>query len=659
MALPTSGPISMSMVNIEIGDNFDEQISFESIAADFNLSSPNYGDSIRGFGINELYGLSPSLTAVYSDFGVTTFNLNSQTGLITSPPVATQGSDPVPSLTVDYVGDPFSLVLTNTTRTANIDLTVPAESANGNPYTNSGDTLSGTTTGVQTAYAFEFNDWTGGIGAINPNSGIISFNAGNDNNAPSIVTNNTSFTQGSGTPSAAQFVPSHTKFGIRTGTGVQRTVTFTLGVPGGNQDGGSGAYGNQGSTVSGTDSLFQYPEETLALSITGGGNSLTWTSGQSGTSANKEITTTTGGGDGSVGFTATVLNGHVSQSASSAGLNFDFSISVNSSTGFGFTAGNGSSGIIYVHPSSTNTSLSSRTALVNVQVDNGHREQQILLTQTGNVTFTTNPTGGSSIAFNEDGSLKSGDNTIELTTNPSPYELDWRANVTGSQYSFAVASDPLVLNGTEKEGTGNETFTIVPATNTGGTKTGTLNIDSRHTGVVGVLKTFTLTQDAAAASGTIRYNANTLTQTIGSFGGTITISNVSSGLPSPAYQDIRVVTNYAMSFTADIGSTTYAELDSSSDLSGTPSGGSSSFTGTSITSNTGAVSFYINFKANTTSSDRIFDLDITFDDDHTSSNTTIEITVEGTSGGSPGVSPSVSPSVDVVVSTPDGVDPED
>ena len=65
MALPSSGPISMSMVNIEIGDDFNQRVSFESIATDFNLSAPNYGDSTPGLSLNEMYGLSPSLTAVF------------------------------------------------------------------------------------------------------------------------------------------------------------------------------------------------------------------------------------------------------------------------------------------------------------------------------------------------------------------------------------------------------------------------------------------------------------------------------------------------------------------------------------------------------------------------------------------------------------------
>lgn len=652
MALPSSGPISMSMVNIEIGDDFDQQISFQSIATDFDLSAPNYGDSTRGFGLDELYGLSPSLTAVFSDFEISSFTVNTQDGSITSAPVAQAGSDPLVSLTVDYLSDPYSPVLTNTTRTADIDFTVPAESANGNPYTNAGDTLSGQVTTIQERLEFEPSYWTGNISGINPNTGVVSFTNGTDGNAPAVVSNNQGFTLDTTHDPATDFndinlslpaktfLPSHTQFGVLTTSGASRTINFKFGVPDGVQGGGNGAYGNQGSTVgTATKTFFQYPEETLSLSISGGGNELTWTSGQSGTSANKEITVTTGGGDGTVGFGGTVLNGHVSQSATNAGINNDFLISVNSSFSFGFSTGDTSSGTIYVHPASANTSLTSRLALVTVQVDNNHREQQILLTQTGNVTFTTNPTGGSTIQFNEDGSLKSGDNTIDLTTNSSPDEIDWRANISGSQYSFSVASDALVLNANEKEGTGNETFTVVPATNTGARKNGTFNIDSRHTGVTGVLKTFTLRQDAAPASGTIRYNSNTLNVAIGSFSGTFTSSN-NNGALSPAFTEIRVVTNYAMSFTANIYSTSYAELDSSSDLSGSPSGGSSSFTGTSITSNTGTVSFFINFKTNSTSSDRVFDMDITFDDDHTSSNTTIEFTVEGTSGGvGPGPTP--------------------
>ena len=100
----------------------------------------------------------------------------------TSNPVATAGSTPVPSLTVSYVSSPFSAVLTNTTRTANISFTCPASSSAGVTYDNAGSTLSGTVTSTQGPYQLEYDDWTGGISSINPNTGVVTITAGNDSN---------------------------------------------------------------------------------------------------------------------------------------------------------------------------------------------------------------------------------------------------------------------------------------------------------------------------------------------------------------------------------------------------------------------------------------------------------------------------------------------
>ena len=633
MALPSSGPISMSMVNIEIGDDFNQGVSFQSIATDFNLSAPNYGDSKLGLGLNELYGLSPSLTAVFSDFSVSSFTVNSQDGLITSQPQAQAGSDPLVSLTIDYVGDPFSLVLANTTRTADIDLTVPAESVNGNPYVNQGNTLSGQVTSTQAPYEFEFDDWTGGIGSINPNTGIVSFVNGNDSNAPSVVTSNTSFTKVSSSPGAGEYLPSATSFGVLS-TQTTRTITFTLGVPGGNQNGSGGAYGNQGTTITGTDSITQYPTETI--STTQDSNPLVWTNSQN-ILNKKDISIDVGGGNGTPSWSAIVLDGHTSGSGGVATTNFAITTTQSSSTSGSFSAGASGDDVLYVYPIKPNTGFLPVSDRVSISLGSGGISPvEILLQQDGNVIFTTAPVpaGGSTIdvTYRGNGTVESGDNTIVLTTNPSPDEIDYIGSITGS-------SAFLIDGGTaDVTGTGNKTFTLTTPANTGAGRTATFNIDATTAGVSGVLKTYNLKQKAALATGNIKYNSAVQSISIGTFGTTFTVTN-SSGNPSPAFLDMRVVgANYAVNYQASIVTTTNAGLSSTFDSSGLGSG-LAFFNGTASTDGTGSTQFYVNMKTNSNSGDNTFTLTFTFDDETTATDTSIDFTVEGTGGGGGGSGP--------------------
>ena len=87
-------------------------------------------------------------------------------------------------------------------------------------------------TSTQGAYQFEFDDWSGGIETINPNTGLVTFINGSDNQAGvDLITNTTTFSQTSNPdPDPGEFFPSTTNFGP-SGTNTTRSITFTLGVP--------------------------------------------------------------------------------------------------------------------------------------------------------------------------------------------------------------------------------------------------------------------------------------------------------------------------------------------------------------------------------------------------------------------------------------------
>ena len=629
MALPGSGILSASMINIETGNNFDSAISFQNIADDFNLSSPNYGDSNPGLSLSELYGVSPTITAVFSDFGVSTFNISSQDGTLSSAPVATTGASPVPSLSISYLpsGLPYGEVLTATSRTANVSLTVPSTSHTGNNYQNSGDTLTSTVSGNQSAYEFEFNDWTGGALSVNPNTGVVSFSNGSDNNAPSVVTNNTTFTKVSSSPGAGEYLPSATTYGTFSNGSTTRTISFTLGVPGGSQNGGSGAYGNAGGTVTGTNSVTQFARETIASNPTGSSTSgVDLLFAYNNTTSNQTVTITVGGGDGSVDHTGTILSGHSSGGSPSS----DFYISTDSSFpvnnfSAGYSLGNGSpTGYYYIKPAANNTAITSNDARIIFSTSVGGAIATVLLRQEGNIIFNTSPAGGSSIVFSAAGALTSGDNSIDLTTNTG---LDWHANVTGSGFSVTPSS-----------GTSGATIVVSAASHTGAARSGTLNIDSTTSGVTGVLKTFTLSQLATPATGTVKYNGGNQSVSVGSFGTAITIANngttVGSGIPSPSFMDFRVHgANYAVTYTAQLSASNRAGLSTTFNNTGNGVGNVTLSNISGTTSNTGAAQFYCNINSNDTQSTQTFTLTLTFNDGSSSSTTTFDFTLSPIPGG--------------------------
>ena len=596
MALPASGPISMSMINEELSNSATAKLSFQDIATSFELSAPNYDDSVAGLSLGELFGdsVGSSATATFEDFGITGFSVNTQNGSITSNPVATGGSSPVPSLTVSYVSSPFSAVLTNTTRTANVSLTVPSENESGVTYDNAGATLSGTVTSTQGAYQFEFDDWTGGISNINPNTGVVTFTPGNDSNTGiGAISNTTTFSQTSNpTPSAGQFKPSATSFSAPVGTNTTRTITFTLGVPTTNLDGSGGQYGNIGSTISGTKTFTQLVGETVSLSGEGiGTDPLIWTNSQSGTGANKSVQITTGGGDGSVGWTATVL-----VDLSGGGLSTDFEVSLNSDGSGGQSAVTGTGNdFIYIYPTSTNTSSATKEALIFVSTDAGATDS-IDLEQTGQVTFNLNPSpgGGVDVQFDHSGSVTSGQSNGTLSSNVS-----WVLNITGSAFTFETDGDPGASTN-QRTGNGNEDITIFASTNLGAARSGTFNLDTTTAGTTGNKIQVDLLQTARPVDSGIF--TNTVGFMSGSFGilvdveRNITQSEFSPYHYAPTFIPVAVQTNYATTYTVSVDQLSNGKLSTTFDNTGNGAGsgtlsGISTITSTPGTSDT---QFFIN-----------------------------------------------------------------
>ena len=67
MALPASGPISMSMINVELENSATTKLSFQDVATGFDLDSPNTDSTTLGGYVMDLAKKIPLYGETISD----------------------------------------------------------------------------------------------------------------------------------------------------------------------------------------------------------------------------------------------------------------------------------------------------------------------------------------------------------------------------------------------------------------------------------------------------------------------------------------------------------------------------------------------------------------------------------------------------------------
>jgi len=665
MALPTSGPISASMINEELGNTPLTSISFETIAAEYNLSGPNYADSTVGLGLDELYGLNPAagdflFSDAYGDVNDTGWTFNN-VGRVNTSPSPDEGTNS--SITYNGVfvypgslGDTFPTVFTSTTRDADVVVTIPQYDAFSQTYNNFGGTVSGTVFAIQGRYQLQIADVSTSLSSINSQTGVVSYNAGNDSSGPGSVTQ--TFTKSSPNAttnlSAGEVGISATSYSVLTGNARnQRAVTFSIGVPNGAPDGVSGhQYGNVGSTLSKTSNVvYQYSsasieagnETGVVTEISPGLGLITFDYDDNTYAEGKlldvDIITGYNTVSSPMPWNMYILSGSKATAGSAEGGLIDPPrLKVDNGTAdefiMGGLSGNGATGSgqtsIKVYPDSENSTSGIIHRYIKVTTTgNGSSPggvYYINVNQNPNITFTVNPTTISQFTVGAQ------NKTVALTTG-----LAWTAGISGTGFTFTGGAS----------GTGTTTFTVSAATNSGGIRTGVFTLTPAAAGYSSLTKTFNFSQAGAPVNSTVYMNIQGTWFSCGTALSPINLPIVlqqSSSSPygfTPNFWEFALKSDYAQTYGISLDSTTYLSIGTSN------TGGSSSATGVnSITSTPSSAQLYIRNDyspgqyADTIYRDTVFTIT---NSDLSTHSFTVRLRGSGTGGGTPPSPPPTPP----------------
>ena len=522
MALPASGEISMSMINLEIGNSAITQIDFEAIALEYNLEGPNYSDGVAGLSLGELYGLNPAAGdfifsdayGIPSNTGWTIYNY----GAIDLSPTPDEGTNN----TIDglnpftWRSTTYTKVFSPITRTATVVVDIPQYDTLNQGYNNYPGTVSGTISTIQPAYNLTTADVSTQLTSVRSQTGEVIWYAGNDSSGPGSVTQN--FTKSS--PNITTNLPagqvgiSATNYGILSTTdSVQsRTVNFSIGVPSGAPDGVSGnEYGNVGSTLTKPSAtVSQYSSASIEVGLQGpnvietaaGLGSMTFEYNEFGWSNKKklDVDILTGYSPSTMTWGIAISEGNVSNDGTGGGGPGPGTFKVataDANPQSMFLSGTGPvayyNSNIYAHPTTENTtSAQIQHYLMCTTNNNGDSPGGIFyinVNQNPNITFNTSPVSNTTITL-----ANTADNSnVILQT-----QLGYQAEITGS--GFSVYDGDNVQSATPgNEITGNvsapsNTFTVNATANTGPARSGTFNLWA--TSYDYLIKTFIIQQAA-------------------------------------------------------------------------------------------------------------------------------------------------------------------
>lgn len=678
MPLPASGEISMSMINLEIGNTSITQLDFEQIALEYNLEGPNYSDGTLGLSLGELYGLNPAAGdfifsdayGIPDDSGWTIYNY----GAIDLSPTPDEGTNS----TIDglnpftWRSTTYTKVFTPTTQTADVVVDIPQYDEFNQGYNNYPGTVSGTVSTTQPAYNLTTADVSTQLLSVSSQTGVVVVNAGNDASAPGSVTQTFTHSNPNITTNlpAGQIGQSSTQLPVLTGNQrVLRSTTISIGVPSGAPDGVSGhQYGNVGSTLTkNSTSVYQYSSASIeagrnthtsdpqnVTEIAPGLGSMTFDYDDDSWSEAKklDVDIITGYSPSTMNWSITISEGNVSNDGTGGGGPGPGTLKVATAdanpqsfqlTGTGPVPSYSSN--IKVHPTTQNTTSAQIQHYLKVTTNtNGDSPGGIFyinVNQNPNITFNTNIATNSTITL-----ANTADNSnVILTTT-----LGYQAEITGS--GFSVYDGDNVQSATPgNEITGNvsapsNTFTVNATANTGPARSGTFNLWA--TSYDYLIRTFNIVQAAGPINEKLHTNIGGSWSAVAfnTFPYTIQQSATSPfAFPTTSF-GFALKTDYAISYSVSIDSDDYL------DIGLTSTGGSSTLSNnvTSVTTTPSSEQFYVSIGdsggqySNTVFRETVISITVGFEDH--AENSPLTIRLQGSGVATPPAPPPTPPAGD-------------